>query len=384
MTSSASARSRQILGVLVRQYISTGEPVGSFAIAQRSALNVSSATVRHVLARLEEDGYPSQPHTSAGRVPTDRGYRFYVDQLLESRRGERTATRVEARLRKQTGTPALMDDVLTHVSHVLSHVSRHMGFAIAPPNERAVFQEIDFVPLGGAKVLVVLVARNGQLSKKVIDVGESLSSDELRQAANYLNREFVGRPLAAVREAVVEQIQQERMVYDALFARAMRLGRWSLEELPPDTALFVDGTASLLDEALHETGNVPLSTLSALLTMIEEKQRLVRILNEYINGPGPHLTTPHTHGEGPGLHPTTPHTHGGGADLHPTCLTVVIGTEHSTPDLRPFSLVVSTYGDGSRRGTVGIIGPTRMRYSRAIAAVDSVALAVSRVLNEGN
>jgi heat-inducible transcriptional repressor len=370
--------------VLVRQYISTGEPVGSFAIAQRSALNVSSATVRHVLARLEEDGYVSQPHTSAGRVPTDRGYRFYVDQLLESRRGERTATRVEARLRKQTGTPALMDDVLTHVSHVLSHVSRHMGFAIAPPNERAVFQEIDFVPLGGAKVLVVLVARNGQLSKKVIDVGESLSSDELRQAANYLNREFVGRPLAAVREAVVEQIQQERMVYDALFARAMRLGHWSLEELPPDTALFVDGTASLLDDALHETGNVPLSTLSALLTMIEEKQRLVRILNEYINGPGPHLITPHTHGEGPGLHPTTPHTHGGGADLHPTCLTVVIGTEHSTPDLRPFSLVVSTYGDGSRRGTVGIIGPTRMRYSRAIAAVDSVALAVSRVLNEGN
>ena len=349
--SSVSGRSRQILGVLVRHYIQTGEPVGSFMIVQRSGLNVSSATVRTVLARLEEDGYVSQPHTSAGRVPTDRGYRVYVNQLLESRRGERTATMVEARLREQTSSPALMDDVLTNVSQVLSRISRHVGFAIAPPNERAAFQEIDFVPLGGTKVLVVLVARGGQLSKKVIDVGESLSSDELRQAANYLNRQFVGRPLAAVRQAVVEQIQYERMVYDALFARAMRLGHWSLEDLPHDTALFVDGTASLVDEVLLETGNVPLSTLSSLLKMIEEKQRLVRILSEYIDGPG---------------------------------LTVVIGTEHSTPDLRPFSLVASTYEDGSCRGTVGIIGPTRMRYSRAIAAVDGVALAVSRVLNEGN
>jgi len=141
------------------------------------------------------------------------------------------------------------------------------------------------------------------------------------------------------------------MVYDRLFARAMRLGRSSLDELPDDTALFVEGTASLLDEALQDTSRVPLSTLSSLLKMIEEKQRLVRILSEYIDGSG---------------------------------VTVVIGTEHSTPDLRPFSLVASTYGEGSRSGTVGIIGPTRMRYSRAITAVDGVALAVSLVLGEGN
>ena len=346
-----SERSRQILGVLVRHYIQTGEPVGSFVIVQRAGLNVSPATVRHVLAQLEEGGYVSQPHTSAGRVPTDLGYRFYVNQLLESRRSDRTATRVEARLREQTGTPALMDDVLTSVSQVLSRISRYVGFAVAPSNARAVFHEIDFMPLGATRVLVVLVARGGQLSRKIIDVGESLSSNDLRQAANYLNREFAGRPLAAVRRAVIEQIRHERMLCDALFARAMRLGRSSLEELPRETSLFVDGTASLLDEALQQTSTVPLPTFSALLKLVEEKQRLVRILNEYIDGPG---------------------------------MTVVIGAEHSTPDLRPFSLVVSTYGDGSRLGTVGIIGPTRMRYSRAISAVDGVALAVSRVLNEGN
>jgi heat-inducible transcriptional repressor len=342
-------RARHILGVLVREYIQTGEPVGSNLISRRTAHSVSSATIRNVLVRLEQEGYVSQPHTSAGRVPTDLAYRVYVDQLLHTRRSVRPVPAVEARLREQAGQPALLDDVLSSGSQVLSRMSHHVGFAVAPSNERAVFHEIDFVPLGGSTALVVVVARGGQLSRKVIDVGESLGSDELRQAARYLNQEFAGRPLAAVRKAIVAQIKHERMLVDALFARAMRLGRSSFEELPSTTVLFVDGTASLVDEAWQQTGGVSRPMLSALLKMVEEKQRLVRILNEYLDGPG---------------------------------LTVVIGTEHSTPDLHPFSLVLSAYGDGS--GTVGIIGPTRMRYSRAIAAVDGVARAVSRVLNEGN
>ena len=141
------------------------------------------------------------------------------------------------------------------------------------------------------------------------------------------------------------------MLVDALFARAMRLGRSTFEDLPSETGLFVDGTASLLDDVVQNASGVPLPTLSVLLKMVEEKERLVRLLNEYIDGPG---------------------------------LTVVIGTEHSAPDLRPFSLIASTYQDGSRLGTVGVIGPTRMRYSRAISAVNGVAQAVSRVLTEGN
>jgi heat-inducible transcriptional repressor len=344
-------RSRRILGALVREYIQTGAPVGSFLIARRSALNVSSATIRNILARLESEGYVSQPHTSAGRVPTDRAYRVYVDHLLEHRRGERTDSVVEARLRERAGTPALIDDVLNSGSQVLSRMSHHVGFALAPSNEDAVFQEIEFVPIGGTKVLVVLVSRGGQLTRKLIDVGEPLSSTDLRQAANYLNREFAGQSLATVRQTMIQRIERERMLADALYARAMRLGRSSFEDLPSEVGLFVDGTASLLDEALQNAEAVPLPTLGALLKMVDEKRRMVRILNEYIDGPG---------------------------------LTVVIGTEHSTPDLRPFSLVASTYQDGSRLGTVGVIGPKRMRYSRAIDAVNGVARAVSRVLTEGN
>lgn len=344
-----SDRSRHILGVLVREYIQTGAPVGSFVIAERAALKVSSATIRNILARLEAEGYVSQPHTSAGRVPTDRAYRVYVDQLLGSRRDGRTVSAVEARLRERAGTPALLDDLLSSGSHELSRLSRHVGFAVAPSSDDAVFQEIDFVPLGGTKVLVVLVSRSGQLARKLIDVGERLSSTELRQAANYLNREFAGERLSTVREAIARQIERERLLADTLYARAMRLGRSSFDELPSDVGLFVDGTASLLDEALEHAESVSLPMLGALLKMVEDKQRLVRILNEYIDGPG---------------------------------LLVVIGAEHSTPDLRPFSLIASTYQDGSRLGTVGIIGPTRMRYSRAIAAVNGVARAVSRVLTD--
>jgi heat-inducible transcriptional repressor len=351
VTSPPADRSRYVLGVLVREYIHTGEPVGSFHIARRTALNVSSATIRNILARLDQEGYISQPHTSAGRIPTDLGYRVYVNQLLESPRPDRNSAAVEARLRERTGTPALIGDVLSGVSQVLSRMSRHVGFAVAPSNDQAVFQEIEFVPLGTSKVLVVLVAQGGRWSRKAIELGEPLSLQELRQAANYLNREFAGQPLLAVRETIIRQIRHERMLADALYARAMRLGQSSLEDLPSDTELFVDGTASLLDGALQNAGAVSLPTLGGLLKMVEEKQRLVRLLNEYIDGPG---------------------------------LTVVIGTEHSTPDLRPFSLVASTYEDGSRVGTIGILGPTRMRYSRAIAAVNGVARAVSRVLTDGD
>ena len=335
-------RSRRILAALVREYIATGEPVPSSQLASVAGLGVSSATVRNELARLEEEGFLQQPHTSAGRIPTDRGYRFYVDLLLEGRRFARTSTAVEARLRRDGAAP-LVDAVLLQVSHMVSQSSRLVGFALRPAHEAAVFDRVEFVPLGGDRILVIIVARGGQVIQKVIETDEPLDSDELRQAASYLNVEFSGLPLYRAREAVVERMNQERLLYDALMARAIRLGSSTFSDLPGEPALYVDGAASLLDQSQ----GLDLGTLHALLVMIEEKQRLVRLLNEYIDGPG---------------------------------LTVVIGAEHPDPSLRSFSLVASTYQDGDAIGTIGIIGPTRMRYPRAIAVVDGAAQAVSRVL----
>lgn len=336
-------RSYRILALVVRTYIETGEPVSSLKLTSAGGLGLSSATVRHVLATLEEQGYVHQPHASSGRVPTDLGYRCYVDSLMQGRRSVRLA-RVRTRLLHGT-----VDDVLSNASQELSRVCHHVGFALAPTGDGEHLHRIDFVPLGAQRVLVVVVNKGGQVAHKVIEFSETAGTSELQQAANYLNTEFSGLPLGEVRAAVLERLEEERTLYDALLSRALRLASSSLEDLAPQHTIFIQGASSLLDDVAeeHAGGRVSLATLRALFGMIEEKHRLVRLLNEYIDGPG---------------------------------LMVVIGQEHTTPDLRHFSLVASTYSDGRGTGTVGIIGPTRMRYSKAIMAVDGMAQTLSRTL----
>jgi heat-inducible transcriptional repressor len=341
----AGERSHRILAALVREYIASGEPVSSSVLAGAAGLQVSSATIRSILARLEDEGFVLQPHTSAGRIPTDRGYRFYVDQLLEAKRSGRAASVVEARLRRDA--EPLIDSVLSRASHVVSQASHHVGFAIRPGHEAAVFDRVEFIPISRTRVLVVILARGGHVIQKVVEAHEVLDAAELRQAANYLNVEFSGLPIHRAREAILERMHEERALYDELMRRALTLASSTFQDLPDEDALYVDGASSLLD---GDQG-ITLETLQTLILMIEEKQRLVQLLNEYMDGPG---------------------------------LTVVIGGEHPDPGLRSFSLVASTYEDGSGVGTIGIIGPTRMRYSRAIAVVDGAAQAVSRVLRNPN
>jgi heat-inducible transcriptional repressor len=342
----SNERSSRVLAALVREYISSGDPVPSSLLVSAAGLGVSSATVRNILARLEDEGFVQQPHTSAGRIPTDRGYRFYVDLLLETKRPARTASAVEARLRRDSSAP-FADSVLSQVSHVVSQASRHVGFALRLAHEVAVLDCVAFIPLGATRVLVVIVARGGHVIHKAIDIGEALDADDLRQASTYLNSEFSGVPLHRAREAVLERMNEERLLYDELMARAMRLASSTFSDLPDERTLHIDGAASLLGEDQGLT----LGTLQTLLLMIEEKQRLVRLLNEYIDGPG---------------------------------LTVVIGAEHPDPTLRLFSLVASTYEHGAGIGTIGVLGPTRMRYPRAIALVEGAAQAVSRMLRDPN
>jgi heat-inducible transcriptional repressor len=335
-------RSGRILATVVREYIQTGEPVASLVVARRGALGVSSATVRNVLARLEEQGFVRQPHTSSGRVPTDRGYRFYVDLLLEHRRtGDRPAI-ADAIRQWATEEPSL-ESLLTAVSKGLSQQSHHVGFALAPPPEEQRLEKIEFVALGGARVLVVAITEGSQASQKVVDAGEALSPEELRRAAEYVNRDFAGLPVEAVRAAIVARLQEARGLYDELMARALRMTERALEFRAGEQTLFVDGTASLFDEVAQQHAQLSIETLRALVEMIEEKQRLVRLLTEYLEAPG---------------------------------LAVIIGAEHTLPDLKPFSLVAASYLDGRRGGSVGVIGPTRMRYSRAISLVENAARAI--------
>ncbi len=303
---------------------------------------MSSATLRSVLAHLEELGFVRQPHTSAGRVPTDRGYRSYVDQLLSERRAARLSAQVEERLRR-AGT---VEDVLSHVSHEISRASHQLGFAVAAAADTT-FQQLDFVPLDAGKILVILISAGGRISHKVIEPPDRYGADELHQAANYLNSEFRGHSLSEVRQGIVDRLSEERTLYDHLLSRALRLGSTTFEGLEPEPAIFIQGTSLLFEVVGSEDPETTLAMMKMLVRMMEEKTRLVTLLDACIGGSG---------------------------------LNVVIGSEHPDPDLQSFSVVASTYSDGRRTGAVGVIGPTRMRYSRAINAVDSLSRAVSRIL----
>lgn len=335
-------RDRRILATLVQAYIEHGEPISSLWLASRG-FGVSSATLRNVMARLEELGFVRQPHTSAGRVPTDLGYRAYVDQLLSERRKSRHAPDVEERLRR-AGT---LEDVLSHASQEISRASHQVAFAMVPATE-ATFEHLDFVVLDGGKVLVILISNGGHISHKVVDPQESYSGVELQQAANFLNSEFKGHSLSEIRQAIVDRLNEDRHLYDQLKARALRLASRTFEGMQRTPSIYVQGTALLFDLATGGDPETTLATLRSLVQMIEEKSRLVHLIDACMDGSG---------------------------------LTVIIGSEHQDPELQNFSMVTSTYTDGRRRGAVGVIGLTRMRYSRAINVVESLSRTINRVFD---
>jgi heat-inducible transcriptional repressor len=338
-------RYQRILASLVQEYIEQGEPVSSAWIAEHSPLNLSSATIRNILVRLEEQGFIRQPHTSAGRIPTDSGYRLYVDSLLSSRRRQTGLNEIADRLRRM-GT---VEGLLEHATHEVSRASHQIGFALTPANPNVRFQHISFTPLDEHRVLVIVVAAGGHVTHRVIETEEQCAPASLLQAANYINAEFSGMTLQEARAAIVQRMREERMLYDQLMARALRLAQTGLESVHPHETLHVQGASFLIDELAGEPADrqSTLDTLRVLFRMIEEKHQLVELLTRSIEASG---------------------------------ITVVIGSEHGSPDLRPFSLVASTFQDGDRSGTIGVIGPTRMRYQRAISVVDGVSQAVNRVL----
>lgn len=338
-------RHRRILASLVAEYIEQGAPVSSAWLAEHSALGLSSATVRNILSRLEEQGLVHQPHTSAGRVPTDHGYRLYVDTLLASRRRPKAIPDIEARLRR-SGT---ISDLLQHASQELSRASHQVGFAVAPASPSVRLEHIDFVSLEGTRVLVIVVATGGQISHRVIETDSRLESSTLRQAANYITTHFAGMSLNEARAAILERMREERMLYDELMSRALSLADRGLVEIHPQETLHVQGTSFLIEGLAGESFDrqATLGALRELVRMIEEKHNFIDLLSRSIEAPG---------------------------------LAVVIGSEHVSPELRPFSVVVSRFQDGDHAGTVGIIGPTRMRYQHAISVVDGVSHAVARFL----
>ena len=344
-TETLDTRSRELLTLLIKTHIATGEPVGSRAISRLTREGLSPATVRSSVADLEEAGYLEQPHTSAGRVPSDKGYRFFVDQMLdETRLSDTDEVALQQGLFGADWVSA--DHLLARASHLLSHVSDGVGIVVMPT--RDIVKHIDFVRLGEGRILVITVSRAGLVQDRVARLDEDFAQDELNSTARYLNENFSGMSLVAIRNELLRRLSEERDLYHRLVQNAILLCERGLSESEEEAPeIFVEGAANMVtkpDFADKEK-------IRELLRVFEEKSRLVKLLNECI------------------------------APSIPQPVSVRIGAENSLPSLRGCAVITSYYGFGDQvRGSLGVVGPVRMEYARMIGVVNYVARLLEQAL----
>jgi len=334
-------RSQGILKSLVQTYIATGQPVASAMLARRLEQTASSATVRNVMARLERLGYLEQPHTSAGRVPTDAGLRFFVEQLMsQPPLSPRDAAAIESGLASDCGSCV---EVMTRASHLLSELSGNVGFALAPDAAHSRLHHIDFVRLPHPRVLVVMVSRAGMVTHRVVEIDEDISQEQLQACANHLNARYAGMDMRSIRALVLEQMREDKARYDSLLERLLRAADGAFAP-GIEGSVYLEGTAHLLDRSEH----ADIERLRAVFHTFEERTRLLRILNACVKTQG---------------------------------VRVLIGCETIDPDLKGVTLVTAGYGlDGAAGWGLGIMGPTRMEYPRVVALVNGVASRAQRLL----
>ena len=333
-------RSRQILEAIIEDYIITAEPVGSRTITRRHGLSLSPATVRNVMSDLEEMGFLVSPHTSAGRVPTDKAYRFYVDSLV----GHNKIAREEREeIRKRCSlTGKDVGEVLKETSRMLSSVSHYMGIVMGPRFTANVFRHIEFVKLSGQRILAILVSQSGSVQNKIIETDEELQAADLTRMANYLNDILKGLTITQVKNRILEEMQEEKIRYDALLARALELSRQTLEET--NVEVFIEGQANILDQP--EFADV--AKMKEIIRAFEEKGQLLALLERCMAAEG---------------------------------VQIFIGAESHLNRMSGMSLVTATYVTGKNTlGILGVIGPTRMGYAKIIPIVDYTAKQVSRLL----
>lgn len=344
MSEALGERSRQILQAVVTDYIATAEPVGSRTISRKYGLNLSPASVRNVMSDLEEAGYLMQPHASAGRIPTDKGFRFYVDALLEVRRlSKQERERIKSRYHL---SHADAKELMRETSRILSAVSSLAGVVVAPRFEATRFRHIEFVKLREKDILVILVSETGTVYNKLIQADEELTQDRLHEISNYLNSIITGLTLEEAKERLLAEMRAEKALYDRLLAQAQALARQALAGTADsqDVDVFIEGKLSIVEQP--EFASV--EKMKGLFKAFEEKSLLIRLIDKSLQAKG---------------------------------IQIFIGHENEYDEMAGCSVILSQYSQGDRiLGALGVIGPTRMNYSRLIPIVDYTARLVSRFL----
>jgi heat-inducible transcriptional repressor len=337
-------RTRRVLEAVILEYIQGGVPVGSRAIAKRYGLNVSPATVRNVMADLEELGLLFQPHTSAGRVPTDLGLRVYIDSIVKIQQLS-GADRERIKRSYQGGVPRV-EDLLKETSKVLSSFSKQAGVVLTPRLSKIGFKRIEFIRLRPNIVITILVSKAGIVHNTIVDVEESITQDELDKYSRYLNGLLQDLTLQQVKMRLLEEMKKEKVLFDRLLAKALELSQQALIENIEESELYIGGRTNLLDNP--EFADV--EQMRRIFNAFEEKSKIIDLLDKSMAGKG---------------------------------VNIFIGSESELLDMENVSFITSPYTSGNEiLGTLGVMGPTRMDYSRIIPLVDYTAKLLSKMLEE--
>ncbi len=352
-----TARQRAILTAIVENYIETGEPVGSATIARLQlvdraghAIGMSPATIRNEMAELADAGLLEQPHTSAGRVPTAQAFRMYVEQLTAGNAPRIAPAALSATSRSQidsnfvglAGTQA----VLQRTSHVLATLSSGVGVAIAAAADSEMLEHVHFSRLAESRVLAVVVTKSGMVRDRVLVLERDLSLRELETAANFLNENFRGWSVERVRAEIARMVERERTEYQALLSQVQQLWSQTVPASGPvPQTVYVEGVANLISSQQDAY------RLREVLAALEEKQRLVELLNAYI-------------------------------DARQESVRVVFDLEEHAPEMAGLVLIAAPARmGGENRGTVGVIGPKRMHYESTMNAVSYISRVFDRMLH---
>ena len=334
-------RLRAVLVAIVENYIETVEPVGSRTLSKILDLGLSPATIRNVMADLTEQGYLEQPHTSAGRVPTNRAYRFYVEQSGAYDELPEEVKRVVERTLNESASGLM--NLLSCTSRLLAELTQLTAIVASPQVSKTRLRLMEFLRISEHRIYAVLITQSNMVYHKIIEVSEGLPQEFLNSVSHYLNEQFARKPLEQVRQQVQERLFAEKETYDQLLAHAVRLSKKALD-LSDERELYVEGISSIVREFPD------VDRLRELLEMLEHKSELISQMDSALEPPGVHIS---------------------------------IGVENTALHWSDCALVSAGYSSGDNvLGAIGVIGPTRMDYRRVIPIIDYTARMLSQAITQ--
>ena len=337
-------RAQHLLRVLVNRYIREGHPVGSRTLSRESGLDVSPATIRNIMADLEDMGFISAPHTSAGRVPTIKGYRFFVDTLVHLRPPRETEVQLFEDALRDSDPQALV----LSASNLLSAMTRLAGVVTIPRRAQTALRQIEFLPLSNKRILAIVVLNDRDVQNKILNVQRNFGEDELRKAGNYLTEQFGGSDLDDVRNRLIKQLRDTRESMNSVMLDAIEMAQQAFAATEPEGEFVVAGETNLM--GLDGMGGI--SKLKRLFEAFARQHDILHLLDQTLNAHG---------------------------------VQIFIGKESGYRLLDEFSVVAAPYvAEDHTMGVLGVIGPTRMAYERVIPIVDVTAKLLGSALNSRN